>query len=265
MPKRKYRRPGGYGKYRSRRLIRKIFALIALAALIFLAAAGNGLIPPSVMKTVPPWIRSFISGAPALPDNAPDFIDFGDIPEYSGRPYTDVNGDLPFFASYDLTTDAFEDYGKLDSLGRASSVMVCAGPETLPREERQRISEVRPSGWRVISDENIDGGFVYNRCHLIGYQLTGQNANERNLITGTRYMNTEGMKPFEDSIGQYIRGTGNHVLYRVTPDFRGSDALARGVLMEARSVEDPEISFCVYCYNVQPGYEIDYRTGAAWK
>ncbi len=184
-----------------------------------------------------------------------------EVPAYSGRPDAEINGDVPFFSRGDLTAETFETYGELDGLGRCTAAYACVGPETMPEEEREDVRSVYPSGWKNARYEWIDREYLYNRCHLIGYQLTGENANERNLITGTRYMNVEGMLPYENAVAQYIRETGHHVLYRVTPDFRGSNLLASGVLMEARSVEDPEVQFCVYCYNVQPGVLIDYATG----
>ena len=184
-----------------------------------------------------------------------------DLPEYTGEPYTEVNGNVPFFAPEEVKPDIYESYGELDALGRCTCAAACVGPETLPTEARKDVRDVRPSGYHNAKYSWIENGYLYNRCHLIGFQLTGQNSNERNLITGTRYMNIEGMKPFEDSVAQYIYGSRNHVLYRVTPVFRGQNLVASGVLMEARSVEDPRVQFCVYCYNVQPGVVIDYKTG----
>ena len=183
------------------------------------------------------------------------------VPEYTGEPYVDINDDIPFFTEEEITPDAFEYYGELDDLGRCTMTVACVGPETLPTEKRGGIGMVKPTGWHTVKYDFINGKYLFNRCHLIGYQLTGENANERNLITGTRYLNIEGMLPFENSVREYIDGTGNHVMYRVTPYFKGDDLLARGVLMEAQSVEDPAVRFCVFCYNVQPGVEIDYRTG----
>lgn len=152
-------------------------------------------------------------------------------------------------------------YGNLDALGRCTGACALVGRETLPQEERGNIGMVRPTGWHTVKYDGIDGNYLYNRCHLIGFQLTGQDANEKNLITGTRFMNIEGMLPYEDSVLAYVKGTGNHVLYRVTPVFQGDNLLADGVLMEARSVEDPLVQFCAFCYNVQPGITIDYASG----
>lgn len=184
-----------------------------------------------------------------------------DIPEYSGQPYVDINGDIPFFTEEEMTSEPFEHYGELDNYERCTAATACVGPETMPTEKRGPIGMIKPTGWHTVKYDFINGKYLYNRCHLIGYQLTGENANPLNLITGTRYLNVEGMLPFENSVADYVRGTGNHVMYRVTPIFDGEDLLAKGVLMEAKSVEDPLVQFCVFCYNVQPGVEIDYRTG----
>ena len=188
-------------------------------------------------------------------------FDLSMVPAYSGTAYADINEDIPFFTEEEMTTEPFQEYWPLDDLGRCTGAYACVGPETLPTEKRGEISSVKPSGWHTVKYDGIDGNYLYNRCHLIGYQLTGQNAEEKNLITGTRYMNTQGMLPFEESVFMYVEGTGNHVMYRVRPYFDGDDLLARGVLMEARSVEDPLVQFCAFCYNVQPGVEIDYATG----
>ena len=155
----------------------------------------------------------------------------------------------------------YQIYGNLDALGRCTGACALVGPETLPQEERGQIGMIKPTGWHTVKYDGIDGNYLYNRCHLIGFQLTGQDANEKNLITGTRAMNVEGMLPYEDSVLAYVRGTGRHVLYRVTPVFLQDNLLADGVLMEARSVEDPLVQFCAFCYNVQPGIRIDYATG----
>ena len=158
-------------------------------------------------------------------------------------------------------SEACQAYGDLDELGRCTGACALVGPETLPREERGNIGMIKPTGWHTVKYDGIEGNYLYNRCHLIGFQLTGQDANEKNLITGTRYLNVEGMLPYEDSVLAYVTGTGNHVLYRVTPVFQKDNLLADGVLMEARSVEDPLVQFCAFCYNVQPGITIDYATG----
>lgn len=183
------------------------------------------------------------------------------VPEYSGNAYVDINDDVPFFSEEELKAETFEKYWPLDELGRCTGAYACIGPDSLPTEARESTSAIEPTGWQSVQYESVDGGYLYNRCHLIGYQLTGQSANEKNLITGTRYMNVEGMLPFENSVQMYVEGTGNHVLYRVRPYYNGDDLLAAGVLMEAKSIEDPLVQFCAFCYNVQPGIEIDYATG----
>ena len=190
-------------------------------------------------------------------------VSLDSIPEYSGDPYVVVNNNVPFFHKEDLKAEAFEGYGDLDSLGRCTVAYSMVGTETMPTEERGSIGQVKPTGWHAVKYDNVDGKYLYNRCHLIGYQLTAENANVKNLITGTRYLNVQGMLPFENLTADYIKETGNHVLYRVTPVFEGDNLVASGVLMEGESVEDDReaIQFCVYVYNVQPGIIIDYATG----
>nr|WP_303182465.1 DNA/RNA non-specific endonuclease [Lachnoclostridium phocaeense] len=190
-------------------------------------------------------------------------ISLTDIPAYAGEPYVIINDNQPDFSEEDMATDSFETYSDLDSLGRCGVAYANIGQDLMPSEDRGNISDVKPSGWQSVEYDGIDGGYLYNRCHLIGYQLTAENANEKNLITGTRYLNVEGMLPFENLVADYIQETGNHVLYRVTPIFNGDDLVASGVQMEAKSVEDDGagILFNVFCYNVQPGITIDYATG----
>lgn len=199
-------------------------------------------------------------------DGAEPAIALEDIPEYSGEPYVVVEGNEPDFSEEERSGDSFEDYSELDRLGRCREACASVGGDLMPTEKRGDIREVKPSGWENEYYEFVDGGYVYNRCHLIGYQLTGENANEKNLITGTRYMNVEGMLPFENEVAEYVRETGNHVLFRVTPIYDGKNLVASGVQMEAESVEDQgeSVKFNVYCYNVQPGVEIDYATGENW-
>lgn len=189
-----------------------------------------------------------------------------DVPTYSGEPYTAVNNNEPYFTSDNLTTEAFENYSELDALGRCGVAYANVCLETMPTEKRGSISEVKPTGWHSVKYDNVDGKSLYNRCHLIGYQLTAENANQQNLITGTRYLNVDGMLPFENMVADYVKETDNHVLYRVTPIFTGDNLVADGVLMEGYSVEDEGdgICFCVYAYNVQPGITIDYATGDSW-
>ena len=184
------------------------------------------------------------------------------LPDYSGDPYVAVNDNVPYFTEDDYTTNSFESYSDLDALGRCGVAYACVGSDLMPTEDRESISSVKPSGWINVE---YDGQYLYNRCHLIGFQLTGENANEKNLITGTRYMNVDGMLPFENMVADYVKETDNHVLYRVTPVFEGDNLVASGVLMEAYSVEDSGegVTFCVYAYNVQPGITIDYATGAS--
>ena len=195
------------------------------------------------------------------------YVTVDDVPAYSGEPYVEVNDNQPEFTEEELTTVSYEDYSELDELGRCQSAEACIGQDLMPTETRESISSVKPTGWKNKSYDTVDGGYVYNRCHLIGFQLTGENANEENLITGTRYMNVEGMLPFEDEVAAYIKETDNHVMYRVTPFFEGDDLVASGVQMQAESVEDDGvgISFNVYVYNVQPYVVIDYKTGENWE
>ena len=195
------------------------------------------------------------------------YVTVDDVPAYSGEPYVEVNDNQPEFTEEELTTVSYEDYSELDELGRCQSAEACIGQDLMPTEARESISSVKPTGWKNKSYDTVDGGYVYNRCHLIGFQLTGENANEENLITGTRYMNVEGMLPFEDEVAAYIKETDNHGMYRVTPVFEGDDLVASGVQMQAESVEDDGvgISFNVYVYNVQPYVVIDYKTGENWE
>lgn len=187
-----------------------------------------------------------------------------DLPEYDGHPYIAVNDNMPDFDEDDLTEDSFEMYSDLDSLGRCGVCYANVGQDLMPTEKRGSIGSVKPTGWVTSKYDFVDGKYLYNRCHLLGYQLTAENANERNLITGTRYMNTEGMLPFENLVADYVRESGGHVLYRVTPVFYGDELVARGVQMEGFSVEDKGASVCfnVFVYNVQPGVTIDYADGS---
>ena len=182
---------------------------------------------------------------------------------YQGEPYVVINDNNPDFTEADMTTASFESYGELDGLGRCTTAYANIGKDLMPTEKRGSIGEVKPTGWQTAKYDNVDGKYLYNRCHLIGYQLTGENANAKNLITGTRYLNVDGMLPFENMVADYIKETNNHVLYRVTPVFSGDDLVASGVQMEAKSVEDngDGILFNVYCFNAQPGIAIDYATG----
>ena len=203
------------------------------------------------------------ANANSLSAEAPDFS-FSSIAEYTDKPYVAVNGNVPFFTESELTDHSYEYYSDLDALGRCGTACASIGQDLMPTEPRGSIGMVKPSGWHTVRyDDLVDGKYLYNRCHLIGYQLTGENANTKNLITGTRYLNIEGMLPFENMVADYVKETGNHVMYRVTPIFDGDNLLANGVLMESYSVEDKGagVSYCVFAYNVQPGIEIDYATG----
>lgn len=186
-----------------------------------------------------------------------------ELREYGGSPYSEINGNKPYFKDYEKIAASFEYYETLDELGRCGVAEASAAVDLMPSEKRGDISKIKPTGWKNAKYGIVPGGYVYNRCHLLGFQLTGENANARNLITGTRYLNVDGMLPFENKVAGYIKNTGNHVMYRVTPVFDGENLLSSGVLMEALSVEDGGngLSFCVFCYNVQPGINFDYATG----
>lgn len=190
-----------------------------------------------------------------------------DVGQFNGAPYVTVNSNIPFFEEEDFQASVFEKYSELDKWGRCGVAYACISKELMPTEERGEIGMIKPAGWHTVKYPGIiEDLYLYNRCHLIAWCLTGENANEKNLITGTRYMNIYGMLPFEEMVANYIDRTNNHVLYRVTPMYEGRNLIASGVLIEAASVEDKGegISFCVYCYNVQPGIEINYSTGESW-
>lgn len=188
-------------------------------------------------------------------------VDLSSVGSFSGKAYVELNNNTPTFA--EVSTQSFERYDNLDSLGRCGVAYACVGKDIMPAEERGSIGQVKPTGWHTIKYDIVDGKYLYNRCHLIGYQLTGENANTQNLITGTRYMNMDGMLPFENMVADYVQETGNHVMYRVTPHFSGNNLLASGVQMEAYSVEDSGEGVCfnVYVYNAQPGITINYANG----
>lgn len=190
-------------------------------------------------------------------------ISLDEVPEYSGIAYVEINGNLPYFTEEEIVDDSYEEYGELDALGRCTVTIACIGEDLMPTEKREDLDH-EPTGWQSVTYDCVNGKYLYNRCHLIGFQLTGENDNENNLITGTRYMNFDGMFPFEDAVADYLEDNDdNHVMYRVTPIFEGNDLVAQGVLMEAYSVEDDGagVCFCVFVYNVQPGIVIDYATG----
>ena len=191
-------------------------------------------------------------------------VNIKNVPQYSGTPYVEINNNEPSFSENDV--DRVEEYSELDKLGRCGPAFANVGKEIMPTNPRESIRDIRPSGWHTVKyDDIIEDRYLYNRCHLIAFMLAGENANERNLITGTRYFNVEGMLPFENQVADYVQSTGNHVLYRVRPIFKGDDLVARGVQMEAKSVEDggKGVSFNVYCYNVQPGIRINYKDGSS--
>lgn len=196
-----------------------------------------------------------------LPSSEPITLD--NIPAYNGEAYVVLNDNVPLFTEEELSSISFEFYSPLDLLGRCGAATASIGRDIMPTEDRESIGSVKPSGWQIAKYDFVDGKYLYNRCHLIGFQLTGENANEKNLITGTRYLNTEGMLPFENMVAEFVKDTDMHVMYRVTPIFKGANLIADGVQMEAISVEDggEGLSFHVYCYNVQPGVDIDYATG----
>lgn len=196
---------------------------------------------------------------------AQNFIS-GKIPIYSGDYYTEINDNLPYFSKEEYSSDSYEFYSDLDTLGRAGEAIACIGPDLMPTEKRGEIGMIKPSGWVQNKYDWVDGKYLYNRCHLIGYQLTGENANEKNLITGTRTFNVEGMLPFENEVASYIHETKNHVMYKVTPVYDGTNLLAEGVQMQAISIEDGGYGVCfnVFVYNVEPRVEIDYTDGNNW-
>lgn len=248
----------------------KSSAIIA-AVLILCVLAAAFFFYPAIEKDFEkhaPEIEEFISDSGIYGeesfDNEESFVfDYSEIPEYSGTPYIELNGNEPLFTESDMTVRAFEEYSDLDFLGRCGVCFANVCRELMPTAERESISSVKPTGWQSVMYDFVDCRSLYNRCHLIGYQLSGENANEKNLITGTRYLNTMGMLPFENMVADYVKETENHVLYRVTPVFVDDELVARGVLMEGYSVEDggEGISYFVFCYNVQPGVIIDYKTG----
>lgn len=256
--------------YRFRIALLSIFAVFGLLA--GCSAPANS---PAVSSTSREIVSSLSvsSSASSIPSSqaaqssstAPTSKAFSltDVPAYSGKPFVPVNNNVPAFAVSDCTTKSFERYSDLDNLGRCGVAYANVGTDTMPDAERGSIGSIKPSGWHTVKYDNVDGKYLYNRCHLIGYQLTAENANPKNLITGTRYLNVEGMLPFENMVADYIKETKHHVLYRVTPIFEGNNLVATGVHMEAYSVEDKGegISYNVFIYNVQPGITIDYATG----
>ena len=193
-------------------------------------------------------------------------FDYSQVPPYTEYAYAEINDNVPYFTPSEITTEAFEDYAPLDTLGRCQTAFACLGPETLPTQKRQSISHIKPTGWQTVKyPEYISDNYLYNRCHLIAHELAAEDDNKQNLVTGTRYMNVTGMLPFENNTAYYIKATGNHVMYRVTPVFIGNELVCRGVLMEGYSVEDEgeSIEFCIFYYNVQPFITINYTDGTS--
>lgn len=233
----------------------KFRSILLLIGVLFMTACGNSI---DVQQLDAGNAQQAVAGSQTE-------ATVNNIPAYSGTPYVAINGNEPDFTEDELTVQSYEYYSELDDLGRCGMTEASIGRDLMPTEKRGKIGQVKPSGWQTLKFDNVDGKYLYNRCHLIGYQLTAENANERNLITGTRYMNVDGMLPFENMVADYIKETDNHVMYRVTPVFDGDNLVASGVLMEAESVEDAGegVSFYVYVYNVQPGITIDYATGKA--
>ena len=229
--------------------IRKNLLLSAAVFLIAVSAAGCS-------SSVSEQSAKISAGTDA------EELSIDEVPEYSGCSFVTVNDNTPFFTESDITTEPFEEYSKQDSLGRCGAAYANVCEEIMPDEDRGDIGMIKPSGWHTAKyTDVVDGNYLYNRCHLIGYQLSGENANKENLITGTRWFNVQGMLPFENAVADYVKSTENHVLYRVTPFYEGDDLVASGVEIEALSIEDDTICFNVYIYNVQPGIDIDYSTG----
>lgn len=227
--------------------MKKLVALLFCLLCVFISGCGE--------KTKP-------TETP-IPQTSQTAASAQNVPTYDGRAYVEINGNNPYFTNDDLTrgAESFEDYSPLDSLGRCGVAYARIGKDVMPTEPRGKIGMVKPSGWQTVRYDHVDGKYLYNRCHLIGFQLAGENANPKNLITGTRYLNIEGMLPWENLVADYVKRTNHHVLYRVTPIFEGNELVARGVLMEGQSLEDDKIRFNVFAFNVQPNVEIDYATG----
>ena len=246
-------------------------ALLALLLLLTILFVGCEKEPPRPSSSNGVWDDIYAGKDTQATTNSPlagGYASVPGIPDYAGKPYVALNNNKPNFTEQELVTESYEFYSELDALGRCGETRACVGKDIMPTEERESISSVKPSGWinKKYDTELVDGGYLYNRCHLIGFQLTGENANEQNLITGTRYMNVDGMLPFENMIADYVKETGNHVMYRVTPIFAGDNLVASGCRLEAYSVEDKGDGICfhVFVYNVQPGITIDYKTGDNW-
>ena len=248
--------------------MKKLFALILSLLMLFTLTACEEEDVDLALDIAWAVLEELENYENAQSDALPEYMGEGaesieEIPEFSGDAYIAINSNVPFFMPEEITDESYEYYSELDGLGRCGVTMACIGIDIMPTEDRGEIGSVKPSGWQSVKYDCVEGKYLYNRCHLIGFQLAGENANKRNLITGTRYLNIEGMLPFENLVADYVQETKNHVLYRVTPLFDGNDLVAHGVLMEGWSVEDEGegVCFCVYAYNAQPGIVIDYKTG----
>lgn len=250
-------------------------ALLALGVLVGLSLAGCTTEGPSAQQSASAHTaaassavsqgseESVITEAANPLSSQVAAIDWDSLPSYDGRPSVEVNGGVPSFTDEDRARGPFKEFSSLDALGRCGAAFMLVTPETLAWEERGSIGMIKPSGWQTIRYDWVDGGYLFNRCHLLGYQLSGENANPLNLITGTRSLNTQGMLPAENRIDYYVETTGASVLLRVTPVFLGEELVARGVLMEAQSAADggAGLQFCLWCPNAEPGVSIDYATG----
>lgn len=243
-----------------------LFAVLAAIMILFAGCTAqsgeSGTVSADTTQSTVQAQRQSNGGVTLSNDSAKSF-DYSTVPKFDDKPYVEINGNVPYFTKSELTTKSYESYGELDKYGRCTMCIASVGTDLMPTEERGAIGSIKPTGWHTVKYSNVDGKYLYNRCHLIGYQLSGENANAKNLITGTRYLNIDGMLPFENEVGEYVKETDNHVLYRVTPIFVGDELVARGVLMEGYSVEDGGKGVCynVFCYNNQPGISIDYKTG----
>lgn len=247
--------------------MKKKLTLLLSVAILLLTSCGSSLPVNENHANTISKIEIIQTESEIDPEESPSKFDPSQVPVYAGNAYTTINDNIPFFAADDTLPAGYEFYSPMDELGRCGPAMALVGKETMPTEERGEIGMIKPTGWHTVKYPGIvDGNYLYNRCHLIGYQLSGENANEKNLITGTRYFNVTGMLPFENEVADYVKNTGNHVMYRVTPVFAGDNPVADGVLVEAYSTEDngEGVCFCVFVYNIQPGIEIDYATGDSW-
>lgn len=247
--------------------MKKKLTLLLSVMILLLTSCGTSLPADGNPATAIPITKTIQTEVGIDSETSSNEFDPSLIPVYAGNAYTTINDNIPFFTADDTLSAGYEFYSHLDELGRCGPAMVLVGKETMPTEERGEIGMIKPTGWHTVKYAGIvDGNYLYNRCHLIGYQLSGENANEKNLITGTRYFNVTGMLPFENEVADYVKNTGNHVMYRVTPVFAGDNLVADGALMEAYSPEDngEGVCFCVFVYNIQPGIEIDYATGDSW-